>query len=286
MAPDHWKLSSLATRVALVTLVVWVLSVALLGYCAHQQLQQALAAALPAQEAQALLNAVYKQMLLTAVLLGLVAAGLSWWLVSRQQGTQQAISAQAASPQTKVGPPPAFFDTLTKLPNRRLLYDRLTQALAASKRTEFYGAVMCLALDNFQQLNDTHGQVAGDLLLVEVTHRLHQCVREVDTLARFERDEFVIVLGELDSDKVESAQQAAAIAEKIRLNLSHPYHLELHRADGPATALEHHSTVSIGVALFLGHEAGEADLLTWADQAMRQAMAAGHDVVRFHGPPV
>jgi len=111
-------------------------------------------------------------------------------------------------------------------------------------------------------------------------------VREVDTLARFERDEFVIVLGELDSDKVESAQQAAAIAEKIRLNLSHPYHLELHRADGPATALEHHSTVSIGVALFLGHEAGEADLLTWADQAMRQAMAAGHDVVRFHGPPV
>jgi len=155
MAPDHWKLSSLATRVALVTLVVWVLCVALLGYCAHQQLQQALLAALSAQEAQTLLNAVWKQMLLTAVLLGLVAAGLSWRLVSRLQGTQQAIPAQSASPQTKVGPPPAFFDTLTKLPNRRLLYDRLTQALAASKRTEFYGAVMCLALDNFQQLNDT-----------------------------------------------------------------------------------------------------------------------------------
>ena len=177
----------------------------------------------------------------------------------------------------------AFYDALTNLPNRRLLKDRLTQAIAASKRTAFYGAVMFMDLDNFKQLNDTHGHVAGDLLLEEVANRLRQCVREVDTLARFGGDEFVVVLNELDSDKTESALQAAAIAEKIRAAVSHPYHLALkYPAQTPVT-VEHHCTASIGVALFLGQEATEDDLLKWADTAMYQAKAAGRNVVRFFG---
>jgi diguanylate cyclase (GGDEF)-like protein/PAS domain S-box-containing protein len=175
----------------------------------------------------------------------------------------------------------AFYDTLTSLPNRRLLNDRLAQAIAASKRTSFYGAVMFLDLDNFKQLNDTHGHVAGDLLLVEVASRLKQCVREVDTLARFGGDEFVVVLSELDTDKTESAMQAAAVAEKIRVAVSLPYYLTIKHPGHPDIEVEHFCTASIGVALFAGQEATEDDLLKWADTAMYQAKAAGRNVVRF-----
>jgi diguanylate cyclase (GGDEF)-like protein/PAS domain S-box-containing protein len=178
----------------------------------------------------------------------------------------------------------AFFDTLTNLPNRRLLNDRLTQAMAVSKRSAFYGAVMFLDLDNFKQLNDTHGHAAGDLLLIEVANRLRQCVREVDTLARFGGDEFVVVLSELDSDLGESSTQAAAIAEKIRSAVSLPYHLRLKHAGELDILVEHSCTVSMGVAMFINQEASEEDLLKWADTAMYQAKNAGRNVVRFYSP--
>jgi diguanylate cyclase (GGDEF)-like protein len=180
----------------------------------------------------------------------------------------------------------AFFDTLTNLPNRRLLNDRLGQAMVASKRSSFYGAVMFMDLDNFKQLNDTQGHVAGDLLLIEVANRLKQCVREVDTLARFGGDEFVVILSELDSDKAESAQQAAAVAEKIRAALSHTYHLTIAHPGLADVVVAHQCTASIGVVLFMGQEASEDDLLKWADTAMYQAKAAGNDAVRFFRPSV
>jgi diguanylate cyclase (GGDEF)-like protein len=140
---------------------------------------------------------------------------------------------------------------------------------------------MFLDLDNFKQLNDTHGHVAGDLLLVEVASRLKQCVREVDTLARFGGDEFVVVLSELDTDKTESAMQAAAVAEKIRVAVSLPYYLTIKHPGHSDIEVEHFCTASIGVALFAGQEATEDDLLKWADTAMYQAKAAGRNVVRF-----
>ena len=99
----------------------------------------------------------------------------------------------------------AFYDTLTGLPNRRLLDDRLNQALSACKRSSCFGAVMFIDLDNFKPLNDTHGHRAGDLLLVEVARRLTGSVREVDTVARFGGDEFVVVLSQLDEEESESA---------------------------------------------------------------------------------
>ena len=117
----------------------------------------------------------------------------------------------------------AFYDTLTQLPNRRLLNDRLGQAKAASKRSGCYGALMFLDLDNFKPLNDTHGHDVGDLLLIEVAHRITSCVREMDTVARFGGDEFVVMLSELNVDKELSVAQAGNVAEKIRTTLAEPY---------------------------------------------------------------
>jgi diguanylate cyclase (GGDEF)-like protein/PAS domain S-box-containing protein len=181
----------------------------------------------------------------------------------------------------------AFFDPLTSLPNRRMLDDRLGQAMAASKRSGLYGALMFLDLDNFKPLNDTHGHAVGDLLLVEVAQRLSACVREMDTVARLGGDEFVVMLGELGADKAQSTEQAAAVAEKIRASVAAPYRLPMMQADQPDTAtIEHHCSVSMGVVMFVNHEASQNDLMKWADAAMYQAKDAGRNTVRFHASNV
>jgi diguanylate cyclase (GGDEF)-like protein/PAS domain S-box-containing protein len=184
----------------------------------------------------------------------------------------------------------AFYDALTQLANRRLLTDRLGQAMAASKRSGRYGAVIFLDLDNFKSLNDTYGHEMGDLLLIEVAHRISACVRATDTVARFGGDEFVVMLGELDMDMTQSVAQAGCIAEKIRLALSEPYFLEcdlcqlsapeVHEG-GAASIVEHHCTASIGVALFINHKSSQEDLLRRADAAMYQAKEAGRNRVQF-----
>jgi diguanylate cyclase (GGDEF)-like protein/PAS domain S-box-containing protein len=176
----------------------------------------------------------------------------------------------------------AFYDPLTKLPNRRLLNDRLIQAMSASKRSAYYGAVMVLDLDNFKPLNDTHGHMVGDLLLIEAATRLNSCLREMDTVARFGGDEFVVMLSDLNPDRAESIAQAGIIAEKIRARLSEPYLLII-KQDGKAdAAVEHHCSTSIGVALFIGNEASQDDVLKWADTAMYQAKEGGRDSFRFY----
>ena len=177
----------------------------------------------------------------------------------------------------------AFHDPLTQLPNRLMLHDRLDHAMAASKRSGCYGALMFLDLDNFKPLNDTHGHKAGDLLLIEVTARLKSCVREMDTVARFGGDEFVVLLSELHADRDQSTSQAERIAEKIRLTLSEPYRLII-KQGGTAndTTIVHRCTVSIGVVLFIGHEASADDIVKWADAAMYQAKADGRNSIRLH----
>lgn len=177
----------------------------------------------------------------------------------------------------------AFYDALTKLPNRRLLNDRLRQAMAASKRSGLYGALMFLDLDNFKPLNDTHGHDVGDLLLVEVAHRIASCVREVDTVARFGGDEFVVMLSELDAGNAESTAQAGNVAEKIRIILAEPYVLKFQPEGNAETIVEHHCTSSIGVTLFINHKAGPEDILKWADRAMYQAKEGGRNRVHFYG---
>lgn len=179
----------------------------------------------------------------------------------------------------------AFHDALTQLANRRLLDDRLNRAMSASKRSGNYGALMMLDLDNFKPLNDAHGHVAGDLLLIEVARRLNECVRGADTVARVGGDEFVVMLGELDTDKAVSAKIAGEVAEKIHISLAAPYHLTL-KEDGPAgSVVQHRCSASIGVALFLGQDASQADVLKWADTAMYQAKVVGRNAIRFYGLP-
>jgi diguanylate cyclase (GGDEF)-like protein/PAS domain S-box-containing protein len=178
----------------------------------------------------------------------------------------------------------AFHDALTRLPNRRLLNDRLEQTMAASKRSGRYGALIFLDLDNFKPLNDVYGHDVGDLLLVEVARRISSCVREVDTVARFGGDEFVVMLSELGEDKPESTAQARIVAEKISVTLAEPYVLTIQPDGGARTTVEHHCTSSIGVVLFINHEAPPADIIKWADMAMYQAKALGRNLIRFYDP--
>jgi diguanylate cyclase (GGDEF)-like protein/PAS domain S-box-containing protein len=180
----------------------------------------------------------------------------------------------------------AFYDALTHLPNRRLLDDRLKQALAASKRSGRYGALMFLDLDNFKPLNDAHGHSIGDLLLCEVARRITGCVRSTDTVARFGGDEFVVVLDGLDADRNESINQAATVAEKIRLALANPYVLAVHQEGKADKIVEHRCTSSIGVVLFINHDASADDLLKWADLAMYQAKDKGRNQVSFYATAI
>ncbi len=177
----------------------------------------------------------------------------------------------------------AFYDTLTQLPNRRLLNDRLGQLMVASKRSASHCAVMVLDLDNFKALNDTQGHLVGDLLLVEAARRLSTCVREMDTVARFGGDEFVVLLSELDADKAVSIQQALGVAEKIRASLSELYQLQCAHEGQPELRIEHRCTASIGVVVFVNDAATQDDILQQADATMYQAKAAGRNQVRLHG---
>jgi len=175
----------------------------------------------------------------------------------------------------------AFYDPLTRQPNRRLLNERLEHAMAVSNRDGRYGALMFLDMDKFKQLNDTHGHGMGDLLLVQVAQRINHCVREADTIARFGGDEFVVMLGELDTDLAASTAQAGIVAEKIRALLAEPYVLTLAQEGQSPLTVEHHCSSSIGVALFTGHTASAEEILKWADIAMYQAKAAGRNTIRF-----
>ena len=169
----------------------------------------------------------------------------------------------------------ANYDSLTGLPNRRLLNDRLVHALATNKRSEDCGALMFLDLDKFKTLNDTLGHDYGDMLLVEVAKRIKSCVREVDTVARIGGDEFVVLLENLGSETKEATQIAAHIAENIRACLSTPYQLR---------DRTYHSSPSIGVSLIYGNHESSDDLIKHADMAMYQAKESGRNAVRFFDP--
>lgn len=176
----------------------------------------------------------------------------------------------------------AFYDPLTKLPNRRLLEDRLSQAMTASKRNGLYGALMFLDLDNFKPLNDTHGHAVGDLLLIEVARRLTNCIREADTVVRLGGDEFVVMLCELDAYLMQSTDRARKVAEKIRTAMAEPYQLDVSQTDNHDALVEHHCSASIGVVLFLGQQVNQAALLKRADVAMYQAKDAGRNTIWFY----
>ena len=169
----------------------------------------------------------------------------------------------------------AFYDSLTGLPNRRLLMDRLRQAMHTSNRSGHHGALMFLDLDHFKQLNDTLGHDMGDVLLEQVASRIQGCARVGDSLARLGGDEFVVLLENLSVNRPEAANQAEIVANKVLHSFQSPFQL-----NGTA----HESTTSIGIVVFKGEQDAMDELLKKADLAMYQAKAAGRNNARFFDP--
>jgi diguanylate cyclase (GGDEF)-like protein/PAS domain S-box-containing protein len=169
----------------------------------------------------------------------------------------------------------AFYDSLTGLPNRRLLQDRLKQACASSGRSGKEGALMFIDLDNFKELNDNLGHDIGDMLLQQAAQRLTACVREGDTVARLGGDEFVVILEDLSEKALDAAEQIEVVGEKILATLNQPYQLAKHA---------HHSSASIGATLFTDQRQSIDNLLKQADIAMYQSKKAGRNTLRFFDP--
>ena len=169
----------------------------------------------------------------------------------------------------------AFYDSLTQLPNRRLLMDRLQQIISLNQRDGGYSAIYFIDLDNFKTLNDTHGHDAGDILLIEASKRLQTCIRESDTVARLGGDEFVVVINALGDNADNAMIHADRVGEKIRSLLCQPYELG---------DLIHHGSGSIGVCLFQGNDVTVKDLFKRADTAMYEAKTSGRNAIRFFDP--
>lgn len=171
----------------------------------------------------------------------------------------------------------AFYDSLTGLPNRRLLFDRLKRASIYCARSGRACAILFLDLDYFKALNDTLGHDIGDLLLQQVAFRLESCVREGDTVARLGGDEFVIMLENLSEQALDAAKQTEEIGKKILAILNQPYQLAHH---------QYHSTPSIGAVLINNQNQAPAQILKQADIAMYQAKKDGRNRLRFFDPQI
>ena len=169
----------------------------------------------------------------------------------------------------------AYYDSLTGLPNRRLLIDRLRQSLAAYSRTLQHGAILFVDLDDFKSLNDTEGHDVGDLLLQQVGSRLVSCVREGDTVARLGGDEFVVMLQGLSENSAEAVHQSRVVGEKILAVLRRPYLLADYRYCGSG---------SVGVALYGRSQDSVEELLKRADLSLYRAKDAGRSALRFFHP--
>lgn len=162
----------------------------------------------------------------------------------------------------------AYHDQLTGLANRRLLQDRLNQAISSVLRRDANIAVLYLDLDNFKDVNDTLGHQAGDILLQAVTQRLLKSIRSEDTLARVGGDEFVIMLND-----IAGSEDAATIAEKIVREMAQPLQLGLD---------EMRITPSIGISMCPQDARDAEDLLKYADAALYQAKQSGRATYRFY----
>ena len=169
----------------------------------------------------------------------------------------------------------AFYDPLTNLANRRLLFDRMEKALLACRRTKSCGALFFLDLDEFKPLNDTYGHAIGDELLCEVAKRIQGTIRSIDTVARYGGDEFVILLGDLGLSKVDAREATKIVADKLSETLSLPYVL---------SELTYTLSASIGATVFGEDTPVDVDaLLDEADNAMYQAKEMGKDCVVIKG---
>ena len=175
----------------------------------------------------------------------------------------------------------AYHASLTHLPNRRMFHETFATMIAHAKRMQKHGALLVLDLDNFKPLNDTHGHNAGDLLLIEVAKRLRACVREVDLVARFGGDEFLVALRDLDEEESAAKAEALKIAGKIRLHVNAPYVLVLDLEDD-SRIITHECSASIGISLFSQHSHSKERVFSEADKAMYLAKQKGRNRIEFY----
>ncbi len=169
----------------------------------------------------------------------------------------------------------AYFDPLTQLPNRRLLRDRLQQALANAERHDHMGAVLLIDLDRFKTINDSLGPAMGDALLQAVAVCLRNTLRATDTVARVGGDEFVVLLAELPAAAERAAVNAQAVAEKVLAAIDRPFRVGHH---------ELRTTAGVGIALFPMSVSGADEVLKQADTALYRAKGAGSGEFHFYLP--
>ena len=169
----------------------------------------------------------------------------------------------------------AYHDSLTGLPNRRLLMDRLMQAQHASARSGKAGALLFLDLDRFKWINDNLGHDMGDVLLQEVSTRLLSCFRTTDTVARLGGDEFVVVVQDLGVVDAQVKERAQTLAHKVLRAMREPVQFG---------DVQHTITCSIGIGIFVGLARTPAELFKHADSAMYRAKAKGRNTACVEGP--
>ncbi|MDO9011037.1 MAG: EAL domain-containing protein [Gallionella sp.] len=169
----------------------------------------------------------------------------------------------------------AFYDPLTKLPNRCMLLDCVRHAMSSSVRKHFHCALIFIDLDHFKAINDSKGQEIGDQLLIETAKRLHDSVREIDTVAHLSGDEFVVLVEELNSEAESAVAQISLVAEKLRVAISQPCLLQ---------GFACHLTASVGISLFKGNEVAVDELLRYANIAMSHAKESGRNALCVFDP--
>jgi len=162
----------------------------------------------------------------------------------------------------------AHYDTLTKLPNRTLFFDRLAQAIAKSKRSQNELGVLFLDLDEFKEINDTLGHEVGDMVLIEIAKRLKKSLRDEDTVARLAGDEFLIII-----ENIQSRDSIAILCQKVLNTLSEAININ-------KTNL--YVTCSIGVSIYPDHTEDPKVLVKHADQAMYKAKHVGKNSFKFY----
>ncbi|MFQ3280906.1 EAL domain-containing protein, partial [Reinekea sp.] len=166
----------------------------------------------------------------------------------------------------------AYHDSLTNLPNRHLFIDRLEQALLRSQRSQKFGALIFVDLDNFKEVNDAKGHFAGDTLLTNIANRLKDVFREEDTVARLGGDEFVICMTDLGKTVEEAKVIAKDRAERLLLSLRDPFNIQ---------GLTMKLGASLGITFFNNHQISASELLGHADMAMYKAKEAGKNQIKF-----
>lgn len=166
----------------------------------------------------------------------------------------------------------AFYDPVTNLPNRLLMFDRLQQALIGSERNGAHGAVLLIDLDDFKSVNEALGHKMGDLMLIQVAQRLKECLYTTDTLAHLSGDEFLVVLEGLDPQGSIAAEKVEMVASRIIETFSQPFDLKGH---------SHPASASIGISLFMGMGIDASKLVTRAETAMYRAKEVRCNAIRF-----